>query len=256
MELNGLLGSLLSPSTFGGSSPPQRLRTSGDAATTADPSAGSGGVLAEISDAARSLFAQMKQRGIAAESFDLHLDLSQLGMSVGAQGSRSLEGHSLSVDLHVDASQGDQGQQQFHLSFEVQETYVKATEQQQAQQADPTQAQSGQAPTQGDQAAQNGGGLVASLKKLVDLLNSSNGQPDQADGLGGLLAQIGKALEAMAQRQSGQANQAAQPSQGQDQNGDGFQLQVDVHVHAISITQSAVDDGQDPDPSKQAPAVS
>jgi len=238
MELNGLLGSLLSPSTFGGASPPQRLRASGDAATTADPSAGSGGVLAEISDAARSLFAQMKQRGIAAESFDLHLDLRALGMSVDASGARSLEGHSLSVDLHISAHQGDQGKR-LDISFEVQETYVKASEGQ----------------PKDDQPS---GGLVDNLKKLVDLLDKSDGQPEQTDGLAALLAQIGKALEAIAQRQNGNAGQAKQgrnDQAGQDSGG-AFQLQVDVHLRAISISQIVVDGGAGQDSSKQPQGVS
>src|SRR5581483_6067343 len=223
MELNGLLGSLLSPSTFGGSSPPKGLPARGDGATaTADPSAGSGGVLAEISDAARSLFQQMKQKGIAAESFDLHLDLRALGMSVNASGSRSLEGHSLSVDLHISAHQGDQGKQ-LDISFELQETYFRAS--------------AGQRKDD-----QPSGGLVDNLKKLVDLLDKSDGQPEQTDGLGALLAQIGKALEAIAQRRNGSAGQAIKESNDQagQNGGDAFQLQLDVHVRAISISQLVV----------------
>ena len=92
-------------------------------------------VLAQISDAARALFARMREQGASAASFDLHLDLDQLGVSVDGRGNRSIEGHSLSVDLHIDAQQGamqtDDGAVQFerlHVQFEMTETHVVARE--------------------------------------------------------------------------------------------------------------------------------
>src|ERR671932_679541 len=87
--------------------------------------------VAQISAAAHALFAKMREQGAAAASFDLHLDLDQLGVAVDGRGRRSVEGHSLSVDLHVDAEQGvmqtGDGAVQFerlHVQFEMTETHV------------------------------------------------------------------------------------------------------------------------------------
>src|SRR5947209_2459530 len=51
----------------------------------AQPPAAASGVLAQISDQARALFAQMKQQGVDSASFDMHLDLNELGVGVDGQ---------------------------------------------------------------------------------------------------------------------------------------------------------------------------
>jgi hypothetical protein len=179
------------------------------------------GVMAEISDAARALFAQMREDGVAAHSFDLHLDLQQLGIKIGANGSRSVEGHSLTVDLHVEAVQGtfqtESGEvsfQKLDVSFTMEETYVRATE---------------SAEKQDRQA-----GLIDGLKKLVSLLDRTKGNPGPEDGLGDLLMQIGRALETMARR-------VAKTEQGQLE---GFELRETIELHMLSFQQTAVQSAQ------------
>jgi len=253
MNLNGLLGSLLSP-TSGGSAPlalPPKPQGDDKTQNGSDPGAG---VMAEISDAARSLWAQMQQNGVSDASFDMHLDLRQLGMSVDASGNRSMEGHALSVDLHVEAHQGalktsdgqDSSFDQLKISFSLEQADVKATEQggQTGQSGDAQPAQG----TPATQAAPQSNSLIDGLKKLIDTLDNANGQPQDALGLGDLLAQIGHALEDMAKRlsdqKSGGAQPAAQPAdQGQDP-GQAQQYQEDVHIHAVQIQMTAVQDAQ------------
>jgi hypothetical protein len=153
-------------------------------------------VLAQISDAARSLFAQMREQGVDAASFELHLDLDQVGVSVDGRGNRSIDARSLSVDLRVDAQQGvietGDGTIQFerlHVEFEMTETRVRATE-------------SSDAPV--------GQSLDESLRSLASLLSQATDGRDQTsfglddmlaalgeqvDRLHELLAEIGRALE-------------------------------------------------------------
>ena len=226
MQLNSMLSSLLAP-TNGGSQAcptpqPKRATQGADGAEKVEAS----GVMAQISDVAKQMFAQMKRDGVAAESFDLHLDLRQLGIKVGAMGSRSIEGHSLAIDLHVEAEQGkaktDDGEVNFQsldVSFSLEETWVKATEQ--AQQDD---RQSASKPA-------DKGGLIENLKKLISMLDKSNGESDQIEGLGALLAQIGKALEQMAKRLDGAKNDAKPGDDNSVQQLQGFQLQEDVHAN-------------------------
>lgn len=257
MQLNGLLGSQLSPtaSGCGSSALPTQLaptRTNGQDDATA-------GVLAQISDAARSLFAQMRKDGVAAQSFDLHLDLRQLGISVGAAGGRSVEGHSLTIDLHVEAQQGsfktDSGETSFgklDLSFSLEETYIRATD---GGDRTPAHDTAG-APTRHGAPATKppaNGGLIDGLKKLISLLDRTNGQPGPDDGLGDLLTQIGRALEAMAKRASGPgAHPSDPPAAGQPSATlDGFALQEHVHVHSMHVTQT-VDSAGPTDPVQSA----
>ena len=252
MNLNGLLGSLLSPTAGHGAPlplPPKPAPKDADAAS--DPTVG---VMAQISDAAKAMFAQMKHDGVAAESFDLHLDLRQLGLKVDASGARSLEGHSLSVDLHVEAHQGtvktDNGEASFQsldVSFSLQETWVKATEgPRQGDQAATQQSdQAGEAGKPQGQKPQSMGGFVDGLKKLIDLLHQTDGQPGAADGLGAILAQIGHALEAMAKRLSEAKGANGHKSAEQpDAQLQGVQLQEDIHVHALHVEIGAVQDAQ------------
>jgi hypothetical protein len=251
MNLNGLLGSLLSPTSGQGAPLATPPKAAPKETEGADASAG---VMAQISDAAKAMFAQMKRDGVSDESFDLHLDLRQLGLKVSANGARSVEGHSLSVDLHVEAHQGtaktDNGDVSFQsldVSFSLQETWVKASQapQQdgQAQSGQPDQTQPGQAgQAQAAKPQQSAGGIVDGLKKLIDLLHQTDGQPGQDDGLGAILAQIGRALEAMAKRVS-DAKDTKPKDQPQTQL-EGVQLQEDVHVHALHVEMAAVQDAQ------------
>jgi hypothetical protein len=179
------------------------------------------GVLADISETARSIFAQMERDGVAAQSFDLHLDLRQLGITVGANGSRSVEGHSLTVDLHVEAIQGsfktDDGEiafQKLDVSFTMEETYFQAS------------GSAGQ--------PQPKGGLVDGLKKLVSLLDRTNGKPGPEDSLEDILLQIGRALEAMAKRIS---ETTAAPEAAQLE---GFERRETIELHALHFEASAV----------------
>jgi hypothetical protein len=257
MNLNGLLGSLLSP-TSGRPAPLALPPPQDDKAKK--PDAPNAGVMAQISDAARSLWAQMQQSGVTDASFDLHLDLKQLGMSVDAKGNRSFEGHSLTVDLHVEAHRGslktsdgqDASFQSLDMSYTLEQTDITATEQ-------GNDAQ-GAAPAAGDKPAgpppsAHNQGLIDGLKKLIDLLDKSNGQSDQIQGLGDLLAQIGHALEDMAKRFSDKLGQADKPGQlapppapgagdGPDQSGQTQQYQEDVHIHAVHVQMVAVQDAQ------------
>jgi hypothetical protein len=226
MHMNGLRGSLMSPTSGRGAPlelPPKTVAKETDAADQ------SGGVLAQISDAAKSMFAQMKRDGIAAQSFELHLDLRQLGLTVDASGARSLEGHSLTIDLHVEAHQGtvktDNGEYSFQsldVSFSVEETWVRASE------AKPQPAR--------------GGGLVDGLKKLVDLLDKTNGRPTAEDGLGAILAQIGRALEAMAKRVSDVKD--AKPKEQPSEQLDGFYFQEEIRVQALHVEIATVHEAQ------------
>lgn len=237
MNVNGLLGSLLSP-TSSGSAPlalPPRPAQNDKAQKGGDPS---NGVMAEISDAARSLWAQMQTSGVTDASFDLHLDLRQLGMKVDASGNHSIEGRGLTVDLHVEAHQGslktsdgqDAAFSSLDVSYSLEEVDMKATEQSD-QSGDPQPAQ------------QKYGSLIDGLKKLVDMLDKSNGQPQDAQGLGDLLSQIGRALQEMANRVADKLKPGA-PGSDEQAQAQTQQYQEDVHIHAVHIQMTAVQDAQ------------
>ena len=213
-------------------------------------------VLAQISDAARSLFARMREQGVQAASFDLHLDLDQLGVSVDGRGNRSIEGHSLSVDLHVEAQQGvmksDQGDVQFeklHVELEMTETHVLARE------------SADSAP---------GSSLEDGLKSLGKLLSDATRGSDQrsfglddlmkalGDQVGrlhDLLAQITQALQAQAQPRSDDGSAGAPagaagaqaPDRGGSQPGPAAQLQslqmsFEVQLKALLFTRAPAGD--------------
>lgn len=183
--------------------------------------------MAQISEMARSIWQQMSQSGVTDQSFDLRLDLRQLGMSIDANGRRSMEGRSLSVNLHVEAHQGtlktDQGEASFKsldVSFELQQTETQVSE--------------GQKPKPG--------GLVDGLKKLIDLLEKAGGQPDQAQGLGDLLRQIGEALQEMAKRVKD--GSAAIPQGPPNDQPPAVRYEETVHVSALRVEMLAVQDAQ------------
>jgi hypothetical protein len=185
------------------------------------------GALAQISDQARALFAQMKQQGVDSASFDVHLDLNEAGVSVDGKGG-SAYAHSLSVDLHVDAKQGvmhtDHGDVSFgelNVQFDMTETWVRAS--QQAPQADDQwQAQADGGAGSNDDA---GSSIQYSLQSLAKLLGGAADKAGkdnldlndvvsmlgkQVDRLTQLLAQIGQALKSGQQDRAEQAKADAQ----------------------------------------------
>lgn len=184
-------------------------------------------VVAQISDMARSFFAQAFQQGASAASFDLKLDLRQMGLSIDSQGSRSYEGHSLTIDLHASAERGsvttDNGQVDFSkldLSFSIQELWVQGQDAGSLRPvgpgADPRTSgrpADGRAADQGSTGADRSSGaspaasesggstsganparaLLDGLKSLADFLDQATQQLGQgADAFGsGDLAQLG-----------------------------------------------------------------
>ncbi|HEY3110843.1 MAG TPA: hypothetical protein VGL23_18945 [Chloroflexota bacterium] len=189
-------------------------------------------VLTQISDAARALFARMRERGASAASFDLHLDLDELGVSVDGRGNRSIEGHSLSVDLHVDAQQGvmrtDDGAVQFerlHVQLEMSETHVVA-------------GQSAGADL--DDALKSLGKLLADATSgseqanfgLDDLMKRLG---EQVDRLHDLLGRIVQALQSQAAEGPGQSDRR----DGAAASAQGVELSFELEIKALSFTRGA-----------------
>src|SRR5688572_16840890 len=87
--------------------------------------------IAHISELGRSFLQKFQESGASSGSFDLHLDLEALGLKVDGSGSRWAEAHSLSVDMHSEATRGviqtDQGEIHFErieMSCSVTEKHV------------------------------------------------------------------------------------------------------------------------------------
>jgi hypothetical protein len=203
-------------------------------------------VLAQISDAARALLARMREQGVSAASFDLHLDLDRLGVSVDGRGNRSVEGHGLSVDLRVEAQQGvlqtEDGALQFerlHVEFEMTETHVVVHE------------SAGSTP---------GRGLEESLRALGRLLADATRGSDQTsfaledlleqlgervDRLRDLLARIGQSLQSRAaDRPAGGCASGERPAgraagDGAAARAQSVQLAFEVQLKTLSLTRSA-----------------
>jgi hypothetical protein len=166
--------------------------------------------VAHISDLGRSFLQKFQESGATSGSLDLHLDLEALGLKVDGSGARSAEAHSLSVDMHVEATRGviqtEHGEVHFErieLSFSIQETHVEMRE------------------------SKPGGGkeLLDGLKGLASLLDDATKESpaagfdldqlrallaDQAEQLDQLLEQIGRGFERLAKRQRGDEESAVE----------------------------------------------
>jgi hypothetical protein len=162
------------------------------------------GVLAQISDAARSMFQQMREQGISSFSFDLELDIEQIRLSVDASGNRSVEGRSLSIDLHVEGSQGtfaiEDGEFSFgqlEISFELVETQFSARETAEPMADQPSRGLSDNLRGVGQLLDRLGQNLGQDRVGLEDLIGLAQGQLDE---LNGLLDQIGRQLDELSAR--------------------------------------------------------
>jgi hypothetical protein len=120
--LNGIGGSALS-----------RGRLAPRAAPPAQAETVPHNVMAQISDLARSFFERANASGVEEATFDMHLELEQAGVSIDGRGARSMSGHSLSIDLHVDFQRGQfevNGENvdvsRLDLAFSIEETWVTA----------------------------------------------------------------------------------------------------------------------------------
>jgi hypothetical protein len=166
--------------------------------------------VAHISDLGRSFLQRFQESGATSGSLDLHLDLEALGLKVDGSGARSAEAHSLSVDMHVEATRGviqtEHGEVHFErieLSFSIEETHVEMRE------------------------SKPGGGreLLDGLKGLASLLDEATRESpaagldldqlrellaDHAEQLDRLLEQIGRGFERMARRQRGDEEAAVE----------------------------------------------
>ena len=88
-------------------------------------------MVADISQLAKSFLQKFEQSGASSGSFELHLNLSSLGVAVSSQGNRSADGRSLSIDLRVEANKGtlktENGNvdfQSLNISFKIEQTSV------------------------------------------------------------------------------------------------------------------------------------
>ncbi|TAK26061.1 MAG: hypothetical protein EPO26_01600 [Chloroflexota bacterium] len=206
------------------------------------------GLVAQISEMARSIFDQLERSGTSQTSFDLSLDLSALGLNVGANGRRSAEGHSLSVDLHVDATRGsiatDKGIvefESFNMSFTIEEMRASMSE-------EPPTGADGEVvlPPAGSPRLpvppKPGPAILDSLRSLIELLDSV--KPEQDAGIGDLaglaaeatnkmslvLDRLGHALEALGRGDSAAASPSSMEATIET---------VQVRVQSLSLTRSA-----------------
>ena len=222
-------------------------------------------VVADISELAKAFLQKFEESGASSGSFDLHLDLSSLGVSVSSQGTRSIDGRSLSIDLHVDASQGtfktENGNvdfQSLNISFKIEETSVSVTDS-----ASGGQLQAGGSTTQSPTRNVNippsdappfstppARSVMDNLKTLVSLLSEvAQGQSDDSGNLGmnilsklsgadearlnDLLKTLGQSLEALAS-QKNDGKTAAQGTGGVP-GGRNIQFEMTRETTEVSI---------------------
>jgi hypothetical protein len=171
--------------------------------------------IAHISDLGRSFLQKFQESGASSGSFDLHLDLEALGLKVDGSGSRSAEAHSLSVDMHVEATRGviqtDQGEIHFErieMSFSVTETHVTMRESKPGGGKELLDGLKGLAAML-DEATKEESASEFNLDQLRELL------AEQSEQLERLLEQIGRGFERMARRDESQRDFQAEMTQVQ-----------------------------------------
>jgi hypothetical protein len=223
----------------------------------ATPAAETPAVLAQISQAAQALFAKMREQGVAATSFDLHLDLDRVGVSVDGRGNRSVEGHSLSVDLHVEAQQGvmqtDRGEVQFErlqVEFEMTETRVVAHE---SADAAPGSSLEDSLASLGKLLSDATKGSDKSSFDFDDMLQALD---EQVGRMRDLLARIGQALQERAGRPDGAGDRPgcapAPRSTGAAGRAESFQMSLEVSLKSLLFTRAAA---AEPAAAPAAPAL-
>jgi hypothetical protein len=258
--------------------PPQRS----DRGQNATAPQGTDGAMAQISQMAQSLFQQMRQQGVTDQSFDLHLDLSKLGVSVDGRGNKSMEGHSLTIDLHVEAHVGtmqtDKGAVQFgqlDVQFEMTQTDVYAQQSTQAGAGAQPPALPSDLPGDGKTAS-----VADALKQLADLFDRATAGSDkqqfnlgdllsalgdQIDQMHSLLEQVGRSFQNMAARQQGaqgnspaqdRSNGAAGGRQDSDRSGGDFALQatdvrLELQIRSLTYTRAPKTDATQASPAGQ-----
>jgi hypothetical protein len=192
------------------------VRSTADRLADGDAGGATRAALAEISGLAQQFLNGLRSDGATSGHFDLHLDLTQLGLRVDGRGGRSAEGHSLSIDLHVEAHRGvletEGGAvafEQLELSFSIEELHARVAEA--APGGEPVESQPGGRPAPGR-------ALVDGLKELASLLDRATAGAEkrdlELDDLRDLLAEhqtellrllqrLGRAFEALRRRADG-----------------------------------------------------
>jgi hypothetical protein len=145
-----------------------------------EPGGATRAAVVELSDLAQRFLDQVRSSGATSGTFDLHLDLEQLGLRIDGRGQRSAEGHSLSIDLHVETHRGvvetENGAvafEQLELSFSIEEMHVRIAEA-------PGGGRSGDATAAGDPPAP-GRALTDALKELASLLDRATEGAERRD---------------------------------------------------------------------------
>jgi len=164
----------------------------------------------------------MREEGVAVQSFDLHLDLEKLGVSVDAEGNRSTEGRKLTVDLHVEASRGEFQTEngtfsfeRFGVSFEMTETTFQSTESRPRGDAVDALKEPGSLL---DEATAGEEQESFDLDDMVRLLD------DQLDRLHNVLGRIGQGMQDMADRKAGKTSELEMT-----------QMQLEVSIQTLSF---------------------
>ena len=172
--------------------------------------------VAQISALAQQFLKRFEASGAASGSFDLHLDLAQLGLRIDGRGGRSIEAHGLSIDLHVEAHRGvletERGPvnfEQLDLSFSVEGLHARLEQRPSGDDA---------AGPASPQAGRPAGALIDGLKRLASLLDRATAGADKSDfglddlrellaeheqELRRLLEQLGQAFEGLRGRAEG-----------------------------------------------------
>jgi hypothetical protein len=199
------------------------VRSTADRLADGDAGGATRAALAEISGLAQQFLNGLRSDGATSGQFDLQLDLEQLGLRVDGRGGRSAEGHSLSIDLHVEAHRGvletEGGAiafEQLELSFSIEELHARVAEA--APGGEPVDGQTGARPAPGR-------ALVDGLKELASLLDRATAGAEkrdlELDDLRELLAEhqtellrllhrLGRAFEALRRRAEGAEPAGAQ----------------------------------------------
>ncbi len=222
-------------------------------------------VVADISELAKAFLQKFEKSGASSGSFDLHLDLSSLGVSINSQGSRSADSRSLSIDLHVDSSQGttktDSGNvdfQSLNISYKIEETSVHLNDSSAGRQAasgDPAS----EPPTMNVQIPRAAAppfstppvrSVMENLKSLVSLLSDAAQSLSNTSGdlgtdilsklsgadqarLNDLLSRFGHSLEALACQKNDEKSSA--PGASATPGGRNIQFELTRETTEVSI---------------------